>query len=288
MLFLRWLYKIWSFLLYSAGIITVAALIILTLMLGALQLPVSKKYISGELTELFNDNFEGTLTIESITGFLPFHATLHKPRFSAPVDTTEAVLSLDEISININAWDLLRRQLSISGFDLSKPGLKLIRNPETGQFTVSELFSVRTKNELPQEPKEFPSWLQSYAIFAPSITISDGEISVTDLPAVFDDLNLSPPFTIDEVNSSFFLEYNDEQRFLEIDQFRATLADTPVQNLLLSGQVFSDDQFFELNRFTISTAQFTTSFDFEIFPVDILSDDFNEKLRRSYLPVRYQ
>lgn len=279
MLFLRWLYKIWSFLLYSAGIITVAVLIILTLILGALQLPVSKKYISGELTELFNDNFEGTLTIESITGFLPFHATLHQPRFSAPADTSDAVLSLDEISININAWDLLRRQLSISGFDLSNPGLKIIRNPATGQFTVSELFAVRTKNEPQQEPEEFPAWLQSYAIFAPSLTISDGEIRVTDLPAVFDDLNLSPPFTVDEVNSSFFLEYNEEQRFLEIDQFRATLADTPVQNLLLSGQVFSDDQFFELNRFTISTAQFTTSFDFEIFPVDILSDDLNEKLR---------
>lgn len=281
MLFLRWLYKIWSFLLYTAGIIIVAALIVLTLVIGVLQLPVSKKKISGELTELFNKNFEGTLTIESLTGFLPFHATLHQPRFSAPGDTTETVLSLDEISIRINAWDLLTRQLSISGFDLSKPDLNLIRNPESGRFTVSELFTVQTKNEPQQEPTEFPSWLENYGIFAPSITISDGVIDVSDLPSVFDDLNLSTPFTIDEVNSSFFLEFNEEQRFLEIDQFRATLADTPVQNLLLSGQVFSDDQFFELNRFTISTAQFTTSFDFDVSPIDILSDDLNKKLREA-------
>ncbi|HMB99208.1 MAG TPA: hypothetical protein VKM36_12030, partial [Balneolaceae bacterium] len=281
MLFLRWLYKIWSFLLYSAGVIIVAALIILTLVVGVLQLPVSKKKISIELTELFNNNFEGTLTIESITGFLPFYATLHQPRFSAPDDTTGTVLTLDKISININAWDLLTRQLSISGFDLSEPDLKVIRNPETGRFTISELFDSQNMADPPEESGELPPWLQSYAIFAPSITISDGVIEVADLPDSFENLNLTPPFTADNINSSFFLEFNDEQRFLEINQFRASLAGTPIQNLLLSGQVFSDDQFFELNRFTISTAQFTSTFDFDISPVNILSDSLNEKLKEA-------
>lgn len=265
----------------SAGVILVAALIILTLIVGVLQLPVSKKKISDELTELFNNNFEGTLTIESITGFLPFYATLHQPRFSAPDDTSGTVLSLGEISININAWDLLTRQLSISGFELSEPDLKLIRNPESGKFTISELFDNRDIADTPEETGEPPSWLQSYGILAPSITVSDGSVEVSDLPESLENLNLTPPFTADNINSSFFLEFNKDQRFLEINQFRASLADTPIQNLLLSGQVFSDDQFFELNRFTISTAQFTSTFDFDISPVNILADSLNEKLKEA-------
>ncbi|MGF1671068.1 MAG: hypothetical protein ACFCU6_11525, partial [Balneolaceae bacterium] len=51
------------------------------------------------------------------------------------------------------------------------------------------------------------------------------------------------------------------------------------QDFSLNGQIFSDDQFFELNRFRISTAQFTSSFNFEAFPVDIFSADLKDNLR---------
>jgi len=279
MLFLRWLYKIWNFLLYTAGIILVSGTIILTLVVGILQLPASKERISQELTQLFNKNFEGTLVIESISGFLPFYATLHEPRFYTAENTTETVLSLKEISVNLNTWDLLRRQLTVSGFDLAKPDLRLTKNPEDDRFTISKLFSARQKDDPEEENGEFPLWLQSYAVFAPSITISDGLIQVGSLPAGFDKLNLSTPFDINDINGSIFLEINEDQRFLELDQFRAFLSDTPFEDILLSGQIFSDDQFLEFNRFTISTAQFTSSFNLDVSPVDIFEADVYEKLR---------
>ncbi|MGF1668907.1 MAG: hypothetical protein ACFCU6_00560, partial [Balneolaceae bacterium] len=225
MLFLRWLHKIWSFLLYTTAIVLTTLLVVLVLLMGVLQLPASKDYILKEITELYNNNFEGTLKVNSITGLLPFHVTLNEPGFYLPEDSTEAVLSLEQISIKINAWDLLRRQLTISGFDMNKPNLELKRNPDTDLYTISEVFASKEGKKSGTE-SESPAWLKSYSIFAPLITIIDGSVYIQSLPAVLDDLELNPPFTVDNITASVFLEVNQEQRFLELNHFSASIDDT--------------------------------------------------------------
>ncbi len=276
---LRWLHKIWTFLLYAATTIFITLLVIAALIIGVLQLPASKEKISEEISTLFNSQFKGSLEFESITGLLPFRAELNNPRFYSPADSANPVLSLELISIRLNTWDLLQRQLTISGFEFDTPVLTLEKPDPDSLFSIGAVFEPSQKRADNEAASGLPNWLKTYEIFAPSVEIKNGTVSIHHLPASIKNLEMSLPFSIEGLNASFFIEFNRQQRFIELTQFSAGLPDTPIEDIELSGQIFSDDQFFELNQFTIKTGLLSSTLNFETYPVDFLAIDLTDKLK---------
>lgn len=274
---LRWLHKIWTFLLYAATTIFITLLVVAALIIGVLQLPASKEKISDEISTLFDKQFKGSLKFDSITGLLPFRAKLNSPKFYSPSDSITPVLSLERISIRLNTWDLLQRQLTISGFEFESPVLTLEKQNPDSVFTIGAVFEAENK-QVDENSEGIPNWLKSYEIFAPSVEITNGSVSILHLPESIEKFDLSLPFSVDSLNASFFIEFNREQRFIELTQFSAGLPDTPIENIELKGQIFSDDQFFELNQFTIKTGLLNSTLNFETYPVDFLATDVIDKL----------
>ena len=82
------------------------ALIFGGLALGALQLPVSKNYVSGQIINAFNDQYTGSVAIGSMEGFIPFQTQLNDVQFypAASSDSTrndsQIPFSVEEIFIS--------------------------------------------------------------------------------------------------------------------------------------------------------------------------------------------
>src|SRR5690625_7593421 len=69
------------------------------------------------------------------------------------------------------------------------------------------------------------------------------------------------------------LEATERQIFFDLTSLTADIPNSTYGNLSLSGQFYNDGEFFELNRFQISTETAHADFSFEARPVDLREPD---------------
>lgn len=260
------------------------ALVVITipLAIGALQLPVSKNYMKNEVITAFNNQFEGSLEVGDVGGFLPFSASVGNGKIYAPSDTTLAVFSFDKAEVRVNLWELLQQNLSISSFEVSEPTFHLKEN-ENGDITF---FNALKQRELPEQ--QTPDILegeirilQRIHIYAPEIKVSDGRIVVDRSVNLPEQLHLNPPFNVENVDFEVFLEVTESQIFFDLPNFYADIPGTSYRFFQMSGQFYNDDEFFELNRFALSTAISEADFSFEASPVSLYEDSLGHQFKNA-------
>jgi hypothetical protein len=277
-LILRWFYKLWIYLWISILSIVGFVLISVLLIAGALQLPASKNYLKTEIETTFNNQFEGTLEIESITGWLPFEAEVSEGNIFAPADSINPVLSFQQANVTIGWWELLQQNLSIQSFEVEYPELQLSLSGD--ELTLLTAFkSIHPTERDPDSETGNPQIFNRINLFAPQISVVNGRLNLDESIKLPSFTKLSTPLTVENLNSEFFLEITESQFFVDILSINADLPGTDYQFIQLSGQFFNDRQFFELNSIELTTAMADLNVNLEASPVNLFARNLNDQFK---------
>ena len=97
-------------------------------------------------------------------------------------------------------------------------------------------------------------------------------------------MHVQAPLTVENVSLDLFLEVTDSQIFFDLPNFIAEIPGSPYEFFQMSGQFYNDDEFFELNRFRVSTNIGEADFSFEATPVTL----YDDSLRRQFDDATYR
>ncbi|MEX2585145.1 MAG: AsmA family protein, partial [Balneolaceae bacterium] len=272
---LRWLHIIWKFLLRtitSVLIVTVAATLLL---FALLQLPDSKGWLSDKIEQQFNQTYRGTLEIGEVTGLIPFHIGLTDVHIRSNPEDPISVLSADRITANVRVWSLLQRTVDIHSLELDNPTLRLSTDQE-GQPVLRRTLE---KRDPAAENKQTGRPGTLFELMAPAITIRNGHIESAAGPKTAG--SLSPLLPLREVDASVYLELSSTERFLDISYITGTSSDERLGSFFIAGQLFSDNEFLELNGFQVRTPSSQLNFTAEATPVDLFGQNFEKQLREA-------
>lgn len=282
-MFVRWLYQIWRIFWWS--VLSLALLIVLA---GggvwlALQQPSFKALIARRLEKAFNTHYKGTIYIGQLSGNLPFKVEVDNLRLDYPaVDSTsiqEPLAKCDRVTFSVDLWDLLTRRIRITSFNIDRPHFRF---RSLGDSTYSILEALQRTKPVSNNSGTF---IKDLNIYAPVLSIKGGTVTIDRLHHIPDDLHLPDPIRLDSVNTQFFLELNKTQRFLDINNFHAILPGMNAQSVSLSGQVFNDDRFLELNHFIVNAGRSKLQIDGEIDGFNIYKKNWGDQLRKSHYRV---
>jgi hypothetical protein len=257
-------------------ILLVFFLIIGLIGFGVLQLPISKNYIADQVVRVFDNQFEGTLKIERVSGLMPLNLTVHNAEVYSPDDTTSAVLWMSSAQIRLNLWDLIQQKLTITGFNLSDPTILLTESED--QITLFNAFK-RTDKDSPilKQAGTDPLFVE---IYAPTLEFENGVVSVKDINMP-DGIDLPSSFTIRDISGSVFVEFTEEQRFLDIGMITARFTGTEWDEITVNGQLFSDNNYLELNNFRLETANSFIAFNMQAAPVNFNRGSLDEQFKNA-------
>jgi translocation and assembly module TamB len=274
-LFLRWLHKAWTFLLSMIVVLFVTITLGGMILFGLLQLPQSQAFISSKVTELFNEQYQGRITIENLGGTLPYSANLENIRFFPDKDSDDPVLAVREATIRISLWDLLQRVITIRSFELDDPVVHLKKSDDSELLTIQNTFAYQETRTRDRSENLF----ERIQVYAPSIIIRGGELYATDIHDRGSD-SLFPPasFTLNNIDADLFLELSSFQRFLDIGHISANIDGEDFDHFHLSGQIFSDDQYLEFNGFQVRLDDSQVQFSGSATPIDLQAPDLEGQL----------
>jgi hypothetical protein len=266
------------------------ALSLLIIVIGVVQLPQSKDYLKTQIESTFNEQFEGSLSINSVEGFLPFQINFTGGQLYAGGDLSHPVISFEKANVAVDWWDLLQKNLTIDSFEIQEPAIQISRN-EDG-LNLAQVFIQRTSEDSSAVSSEEPELDDGIRIFdeinlyAPRLSIVNGSILTAPDVALPENLHLPTTLNISNLNAELFLEITDSQLFADISNFSATLPDTPYQYVRIAGQFYNDDRFFEVNGLNISTAENELDLSFEAQPVSLFSQ--NSSLKDQFIDAEYR
>lgn len=255
------------------------------LALGALQLPFSKNYLSGQIVNAFNDQYTGNVSIGSLQGFLPFRAQLNDVEFTAPDSTDgdnnspDSPLSADELFISLDIWQLIRGNINITALDLQSPDLFLKRD-ESG-INIVKLFARTSPSENQGQAGNF---INNFSIFAPQISITDGSVEIDRSITSHPTLSLPEIVRLTDWDASFFVESLEDQQFVEVNSFSANTNIDDLNELSLNAQLFTNGVSLELNGLDFRSESTTLQLSAEAAPVNLFEPNIEEQLlNASYL-----
>ncbi len=277
---IRWLHKTWSVFWTYLGI-TIAVICTVGLIgFGILQLPVSKNYIVSEIEKRFNTQHQGVLKFGEFSGTLPISFEFRNVALYPDSSLTNPIFETDTIAATLDFWALFRNRFVINSLNINSPTLLLEKD------SSRSLLNAIRKREVPES--DTTEIIREAAnpfveILAPSVVLSNGTVVMKgilpNLPNGLDSL------TFEDLNINMFLDYNEEGRFVDIDQLGMKIPELDAENISLYGQVFSDDQFLELNAFNINFGNSILRFGVEADGVDIFQGDILSQLNTSDLTL---
>ena len=276
--------------LISVSITVGITLSLLIVVLGVVQLPQSKDYLKTQIESTFDEQFEGSLSINSMEGFIPFQINFTGGQFYARGDLSHPVISFENARVAIDWWDLLQKNLTIDSFELHEPAIHISR--DEGGLNIAQIFNQKVVEDTSAPLSEETDLIDEIRIideinlYAPRLSIINGTILTSpsiDLP---ENLHLPKPLNVLHVNADLFLEITDSQLFADISNFSATLPETPYQYVRIAGQFYNDDRFFEVNGLNISTAENELELSFEAQPVSLFRQ--SRPLVEQFLDAEYR
>lgn len=269
------------------GVLLLTAFCILTATVLILQLPQTREYMKNEVVNRYNEQYEGTLEIDSVGGFLPFKAEVTNGRIFAPSDSLNPVLFFSRAEATFDWWELLQQNITISSFELYEPSIVL--NRTDGVFNFGQ--AVREKEEFRSgsllETGE-PVLISELNIFAPNLNIINGTVEIEESINIPEGFEIRTPFSFRNVNASLFIEITDSQIFADILNINALIPNSDYNFLTTSGQFYSDNQFFELNSFRISTGLGQLQFGLEATPVNLFGSNLAEQFRNADISAEFR
>ncbi|MFP8488024.1 hypothetical protein ACKGJO_02905 [Gracilimonas sp. Q87] len=281
MAYIRWIYKSWNVFWTFIGVLVLTVSVLIGLVFGALQLDPVQNRIADELETQFNQRFEGVLSIGKVDGLLPFNINL-KDVVIYPNDSTyTGAVSAGNISAGIDFWSVLQDRLIINKMIVNEPTV-FLDQIEGPNFTLSE--ALRKRNSLdevePEDSLAVPLQPTDFQVIIPSFILSNGTIVFKEAADQDED-----NFLISDLQMDMFFEFTEEQRFIDFNSVQFKTNEPDLTTVQLNGQVFNDDQFFELNSFNINTEHSSLSFSMEADGINALRGQFMDQLENSQLTL---
>lgn len=258
-------------------------LLLCALAIGALQLPLSKAYINGQITNAFNEQYEGSVSIGSLEGFIPFRAQLNDVVFSTPGESPEQPLSADQLYISIDIWQLVRGSINITELDLQYPALVLKRD-DSG-LNLQKIFSRKVAQ--PDSPGT-TNFIDNFSIFAPQVSVVNGNVQFDQSINGLTRLEIPDSLSIYNLNASFFVESVENQQFIEINSFTANSNVGEFEEMSLDAQLFSDGYFLELNGLDFRTNNSLFQLSAEASPINLFAPDVENQLLEATFSLNLQ
>ena len=282
-MFYRFLYITWR-IFWSSILVLIATVI---LFFGAiflmLQTEPVKQYLSERAETWFNTNFEGTLHIGEIGGFLPMQIELRDVVLDHEDRT---IVTLETLRMRADLVALLRSHLVINDLALDRPAVYL-RTDDLGNYTLRRAFNRITDEEYPEPiagregPLTLPQPFRTLEIYAPFMQIHEGTLLIEDLTPDNRSTWLTEPFLIDRINTEMFLELSTEQRYLDITYLTLMLEDLDNREFTLSGQVYNDNRFLEFNVMRLRLGDSHLDWNMQFDGVNLLAREPLQQMREA-------
>jgi hypothetical protein len=273
-LFLRVIYSIWRYFTRFIAIVLVLAVVLL-LFAGILaQIPYSKNYLKVQLEQYYTKTYQSELSIGSISGFIPFSVIVDDILIKSDSTHTssDTLIYIKTLEINLNPIDLISNRLSVQSLSIAEPLINILLEDDGHHYHLDRALSRR--ESLESEPENVA---RKFEILSPFFSIRNGSINFETREGVLsDDAPQLLKFTDVEISS--FIELNDDLRFLDIQYLIFELDQLPQKRVRLNGQIYSDENYLELNGFRMSNGTNSLSITGEAANVNLYKDGVKDQL----------
>lgn len=246
--------------------------------LGILQLQPVKDRIANRLVEGFNENYDGTLTIGELDGFLPLNITLKDIKLYSNSTDQLPVFKAERIAARLNARSFLSKRYEVETLNILEPNF-VIGSDSAGAFKKAVTKTDQT------DSTGSPVLIE---VLAPSVLIQEGYVLVRNVkPNRFKKAE-TDSISIRNINLNMYLEYTQAQRFLDINNISFNSPELEVENATMFGQVYNDNQFLEFNAFNARIGNSGLQFNAEAKGVDMSKPEIWEQIKASQLEVNLE
>ena len=245
---LRWLHKSWKLLWGIVLTVLMVIIVAIAASIGLLQLDTTQDYLIDRIENRIERDYKGKLSVREVGGFVPFNIVMKDVVLTAQDSTqSDTVATIERLQNNIDIWSLLQNKVSITGFELENPEIWL-RKGEGDRIVMLERKTARDTTADNQ-------WLNDVEILAPQMVINEGTVHIKGWSPNARPVRLPSDFTVTNLNANFFVEWTDQQRFLDIESFSGRTADLRADQFSMTGQVYSDQRFLEFNSFFLNVGR---------------------------------
>lgn len=278
MIYLRWLHKSWNVFWTFIGVLVLTLAICIGSIFGALQLQPVKDRIAIELQEQFSAKYEGVLTIGSINGFLPFNIEMEDVILYQDSSAYVPVFEASEVSASLDVLSIFRNRMLVRSLRINNPATVFDTRSE---YSIDKAFAVKDGEggrELASSSSDF-----GFQVIIPSVVIQNGNIVLKNISKPGNAFTSSDSLRIQDIQMDMFFEFTEDQRFIDINRVQFDAPEAGLSSVEMYGQIYNDNQFFELNAFNISTQNSSIRFSTEADNVNLLAGNIATQFRNSNL-----
>jgi hypothetical protein len=279
-LFLRILYTIWRYLTRFLTILLVFTFVILLLAVSLAQIPYSKNLIKTNIEQRYHKTYQSELHIGSITGFIPFSIILDDIliKSDSMYNQSDTLIHVKSLEINLNPLDLISNRLSVQSLTIIEPTVNLYLEDDSRNYHINRALTRRDVIEA--DPENVAKRLE---ILSPFFTIQNGTLNMQTREGVLPE-EMPQFLNFREIELSSFIELNEDQRFLDIQYLLFDLDQLSQQRVRLNGQVYSDENYVELNGFRMLNGTNEIRISGEAANVNL----YNNEIRDQFLNATYR
>ena len=283
---IRWLYKTWSFFWGFIGITIMVVVVLAIAGFGALQLPSTKTYIANQAEERFNNSYQGVLTFGAIQGTIPFNFELYDVSIYPDSSSYIPVFHADTITASLDVWALVRNRFLITGMNVGSPSV--IFDSESDNSFLRAIQRKDNGTSITVEGEELEDVESFVEILAPSMVVRNGTAVFRNVVTDSSVFLPSDSLTLRTIDLEMFLDYNSEQRFLDIEHLSMRSPELGNTSINLYGQIFNDSRFLEFNAFNIRSGRSVLNFSGEADGVDLFKGKLFEQIRSSDISLNLE
>lgn len=261
------------------GILALVSVILFAI----IQLPSAQSYVARSIEGIFNETFNSELSIGELSGLIPFnmrvddillvetqHPDDERPVEEVQLDTLIAIKSVD---IRVNPLDFLRNSISAKSLTIESPLVQLVLDNQGEFYKLERAFQRQVEVGMRE-----PTKISEIEIFVPFLAIRNGSVVIEmRQPGVLVE-SRDPALLVEDIQLSAFAELTEDQRYLDIQFLHATVPAWGSDDFQISGQIFNDNRYFELNSFRFQHASSNISITGEISNFNILAGDVRNQL----------
>lgn len=271
----RWLHKFWNAFWAIVVVLFITATIGGGVLFGLIQLEPAKTYIANRIETNFSEKYNGVFTIGELDGLIPFRIELKDVNLYPDSSTVEPVFSSDSVSANLNVSALFQQRFVVTGLNIESPKITIDSESNTSLFYALKKKQANIVDDSVDAKTPF------FEILAPNVTISDGYILIRNAYEASKFTSNSDSLSIKDLNLSMFFEYQENERFLDIETLSFVADEIGLGRSQIYGQIYSDQRFLEFNSFNFINEDSYLNFTGRIDGINIYGDDFLEQLRNA-------
>lgn len=249
-----------------------------------LQSDYARHAISEQIELNFNEHFQGNISIGKLDGLLPFRVTVTdlELKYKDELNEEETLLRVDAVTINPGLWDLLFNKVRLNNLLIENPSLYL-KIANDSEYTIEH--ALRPKEGKDSTGRSFFRDNRNIEIFAPAFRVTSGRIYADRLLHIPENLSLPQPFSAYGIDLTMRLEVTESQKYLDIDNFNMDIPGLEFSTVNVSGQIFNDEEYLELNRVQFSTNKSVVTINSLIEGINLSRTDLFDQAKKALYDV---